>query len=487
LPSGSSLTSTAEKTIDGYKDDWCRFAADILNVRLDDQQEECLYTIQTSRRISIRSGNARGKDYVAAAASLCFLYLNYPSKVIETAPTGRQVKAIMMAEISRIYQNAVVPLGGEIMAEMIKFSEDPDWYLMAFKAGEKEQEPWSGFHSPHLMVVVTEASGVADEVFTAIEGILQADSKLVLCFNPNRLSGEAYKSIMSPAYKTMRLNCLDAPNVKAKKTIFPGQVDYFWIRNLITEKRWATPINKSAARPEENDFEFEDKWYRPNDLFRVKVLGELPKESEDVLIPLSWINAAIERWKGNHKVTGSPTYGVDVAGEGRDFTVFVHRYRNVVNKIDRYSKQDHMVTAGRIKGLLDLCEGAAANIDTIGEGAGVYSRCREQDLNVVSAKFSKSAKGLKDYSDQRTFANMRAYCYWAIRDALNPEYEENLALPPDDELTEELHEVKWSLRSNGDIIIEPKEDIKKRIGRSPDKGDALALTYFPNYGPQIFI
>lgn len=146
-----------------------------------------------------------------------------------------------------------------------------------------------------------------------------------------------------------------------------------------------------------------------------------------------------------------------------------------------------MVTAGRIKGLLDLCEGAAANIDTIGEGAGVYSRCREQDLNVVSAKFSKSAKGLKDYSDQRTFANMRAYCYWAIRDALNPEYEENLALPPDDELTEELHEVKWSLRSNGDIIIEPKEDIKKRIGRSPDKGDALALTYFPNYGPQIFI
>ena len=67
----------------------------------------------------------------------------------------------------------------------------------------------------------------------------------------------------------------------------------------------------------------------------------------------------------------------------------------------------------------------------------------------------------------------------AIRDALNPEYDFNLALPPDEELKEELHEIKWSIRSNGDIIIEEKEEIKKRLGRSPDKGDAVALSFFP--------
>jgi len=365
---------------------------------------------------------------------------------------------------------------------------------MAFKAGERDQEPWSGFHSPNLMVVVTEASGMPDEVFTAIEGILQANSKLVLCFNPNRSSGEAYKSITAPGYKAIRLNCLDAPNVKAKKTIIPGQVDYQWIKNLIFEKKWATPINKADFRREENDFEFEGQCYRPNDLFRVKVLGEIPKESDDVLIPLSWLNAAVERWNDRQneiadleETDEKRTFGVDIAGEGRDFTVIIPRVRNIVPKIDRYSKQDHMITAGRIKGLLELYPGSVAMIDTIGEGAGVFSRCKEQSLKVRSAKFSKNAKGLKDYSRQRTFANMRAYCYWAIRDALNPEYDENLALPPDDELIEELHEIKWELRSNGDIIIEPKDDIKKRLGRSPDKGDGLALTYYPNYGPQIFI
>ncbi len=72
---------------------------------------------------------------------------------------------------------------------------------------------------------------------------------------------------------------------------------------------------------------------------------------------------------------------------------------------------------------------------------------------------------------------MRAYLYWAIRDALDPALGGELALPPVDELTQDLTEVHWSTRSNGDIIIEEKEKIKKRLGRSPDYGDAVANTF----------
>lgn len=178
---------------------------------------------------------------------------------------------------------------------------------------------------------------------------------------------------------------------------------------------------------------------------------------------------------------------MDVAGEGRDSTVFAPRYDDYVGRLRSYPKSDHMETAGRIKQELEDKPDAVAFVDTIGEGAGVHSRCKEQGVKTISAKFSAGVKGRKDYSGQRTFVNARSYCYWAVRDALNPEYETALALPPDDELAEELHETRWRIRSNGDIQLEEKEEIKKRLGRSPDKADAMALSFYPEIPIQIFV
>ena len=74
---------------------------------------------------------------------------------------------------------------------------------------------------------------------------------------------------------------------------------------------------------------------------------------------------------------------------------------------------------------------------------------------------------------------MTAYHAWAVRDWLNPKNGYMAALPPDDMLAEELSEVHWSFQSNGNIIIEPKDDIKKRLKRSPDRMDALLNTFYP--------
>ena len=75
---------------------------------------------------------------------------------------------------------------------------------------------------------------------------------------------------------------------------------------------------------------------------------------------------------------------------------------------------------------------------------------------------------------------MRAYVFWAIRDWLDPKNKQNPALPPDDELMQELTEIRYKIKSDGKIIIEPKEELKKRLKRSPGKADALALTFYPN-------
>jgi len=459
-----------------FQSDWNKFARDILGVRLDRRQRRILEAIQVSRRVSVRSGHAAGKDYVAAVASLCFLYLNVPSKVINTAPTDRQVINIMMSEIARVYKSAKVTLGGDLWTHKITF-EDPDWFLLGFKTKDKKPEDWTGFHSPNLMVVITEASGIDQATFDAIEGILTGNSRLILIFNPNRTSGEAYQSTKSHLYTKFKMNCLNAVNVRAKKILIPGQVDYEWIDEKIRKPGWVVEISESEANKETYDFKWSGKWYRPNDLFLVKVMGEFPRATEDTLIPLSWIELANDRWQDLHgKGEGELKLGVDVAGMGRDLTVFAFRKSNVVEKFKTYSKQDHMVTVGKIKNALIKDEDIAF-VDSLGEGAGVYSRLAEQKVNAVGVKASESAKGLNDLTGQRTFANMRAYLYWAIRDALDPALDGELALPPIDELTQDLTEVHWSTRSNGDIIIEEKEEIKKKLGRSPDYGDAVANTF----------
>jgi hypothetical protein len=193
--------------IKSYQADWNKYIREVLGVRLDRAQRKIIASVQENRRVSVRSGHARGKDYVAAVCSVCFLSLyGEQCKVINTAPTGRQATSIMMSEIGKIYRNSKIPLDGDVLINQIKYYDKKkkpielisDWFLMAFKAGDKATEAWTGFHSPNIMVVVTEASGIQQETFDAIEGLLTGNSRLLLIFNPVRTTGEAYQSTRSP-------------------------------------------------------------------------------------------------------------------------------------------------------------------------------------------------------------------------------------------------------------------------------------------------
>jgi len=470
------ITKNDLELISSYRKDWNKYTLDVLNVRLDNKQQEVLYTIQTNKRTAIRSGHKRGKDYTAATASLCFFYLTPPCKVIQTAPSGRQVEAIMMAEIAKIHANANVPLGGRVLTNMIKFDNQKyaDWYLLGFKADHYQPEAWTGYNSPNNMIVMTEASGIDDAIFDAIEGM---DAKIVIVYNPRYTIGRAYESSKSKYWKSMKLSSLDSPNVVAKKELIPGQVTYDWVKERI--ERWCEEITKEEMDISFNDFEYEGKRYRPNDDFRIKALGEFPLESEDILIPMTWIEAAVERWKAykGKFPDGIKRIGTDVAGEGRDKTVHITRIKDVVTEVKEYSKQDHMVTAGQIKNMLSPKD--LSFIDTIGEGAGVYSRLKELKVpGIHSAKVSHSAKFLRDLTGERSFYQMRDYLGWAARDWLNPQYNSKAAIPPIPDLIEELNSIKYSYQSNGDIKIESKDDIKTRLGRSPDYYDAFVLNFY---------
>lgn len=495
------LREKALQKFSEWRKDWNMFARDVFGSLLDKEQQEIITSVQFNRMTSVASGTARGKDYVTAVASMCFMYLTPKwdskgdlignTKVALTAPTGRQVENIMQPEFSRLFNQANkrgVTLPGRLVSNDIRTKWD-EWYLTAFKADDHQHENWSGFHAVNTMFAVTEASGIAEGTFEAIEGNLQGNSRLIIVFNPNKLTGYAARSQKSTRWNKFSLNSLNATNVVEKKMIIPGQVDYEWVKDKV--ETWCTPVRKDEFNETEDDFEWEGSFYRPDDTFRKKVLGKFPKVDEDSLIPMQWIEMAVDRFKKAkvHEYNSIPSkHGVDVAGMGRDKTVFAERKDNLLlpfYSINSGGKAEHMKISGLTANKIRMNPKTIAMVDTIGEGAGVYSRLVEMgfEKQAFSCKWSekpeRNGKPLTDLTGEYQFMNLRAYCFWAVRDWLDPKNGQNAMMPYDEEFIEEATEIKWFFQSNGKIAIEKKEDIKERIGRSIDKFDATALTFGP--------
>ena len=480
-----------------WRNDWNKFVRDVFNVKLDTEQQRILRAVQEDRMVSVCSGVARGKDFVAACSAMCFMYLTPEfdlggrlianTKVALTAPSDRQIKNIMYPEIIRLFNSAKV-LPGRLVGYDIR-TDWEEWFLTGFKADEYKHEVWSGFHAANTMFIISEASGISDDTFAAIEGNLQGNSKILLVFNPNNSTGYAAKSMSSSRWSRFRLDCLNAPNVLEKKVLIKGQVDYEWVKDKVDI--WCMKIPEADMNEGSGDFLFEGQAYRPNDYFRVKVRGMFPEVSEDLLIPPLWVEIATKKWKDLTEVgfqgSGQKVYGVDVAGMGRDSSVICERQDFFVRGFERHQsigKADHMKIAGILK--IKLTDGhSLASIDTIGEGAGTYSRLLEQGFGrqAISCKYSEGAKmngvPLTDSTGQIQFLNMRAYLYWSLREWLNPANNTGAAIPPDDDLLDDLREIKYFIRSDGKIQIESKDDIKKRRGCSPDFADSLANTFYP--------
>lgn len=196
------------------------------------------------------------------------------------------------------------------------------------------------------------------------------------------------------------------------------------------------------------------------------------------VIPTAWVRAAQARWRPELKPDGPmTTVGVDVARGGKDKSVLAPRWGSWFGPLDRHPGKDTPdgQEGRRLVGQA-LLEGGEANIDVIGVGASWYDMCRDAGLHANAVNFAEGCDQL-DRTGVLRFINLRAYCYWSMREALDPEKGDGIMLPDDAELRSDLCAPKWTMRTNG-IQIESKEDIVKRIGRSPDAGDAVVLSRY---------
>lgn len=177
---------------------------------------------------------------------------------------------------------------------------------------------------------------------------------------------------------------------------------------------------------------------------------------------------------------------VDIADTGTNLSAACIRVGRLILPLLYRASQNTMRTAGWIINVYNEHQPDYVIIDYTGIGAGVYSRLHEQGYPVYSFVASWGTKR-RDRSKKLRFANLRSWCWWAMRENLMITGTDPLPLmlPPDDRLIGDLTTPRWYERSNGTIQVESKDEISKRLNRSTDAGDAAVMTLYtpPQYKP----
>lgn len=195
------------------------------------------------------------------------------------------------------------------------------------------------------------------------------------------------------------------------------------------------------------------------------------------VIPTAWIEAAQRRWQPQPPRIGMTAIGVDVAQGGADQTVIAPRYGGwyapPVRKPGKETRTGIDVAAEVVKARRNGCA-VVVDVDG-GWGGDTVARLKDNGIAVVGFKGS-GASHQRTRDGQLGFVNKRAEAWWRFREELDPNQEGGsaIALPPDASIKADLAAPRWKLTTKG-IQIESKDEIRKRLGRSPDEGDAIVM------------
>lgn len=198
------------------------------------------------------------------------------------------------------------------------------------------------------------------------------------------------------------------------------------------------------------------------------------------VIPTEWVKIAQARWEPDPPSdVEMDTVGCDPARGGRDETVLSPRYGAYF--ADQLCYPGTATPNGpAVAGLAVAAaeDGATIAVDVIGVGASVFDHLEDMKISTVAMHASEvsDSDGETDRSGMLSFVNNRSYWHWRMREALDPKKGDRLALPPCRKLLADLTAPRWKLVGKK-IQVESKDDIKERIGRSPDKGDAAIYAY----------
>ncbi|MBE7186052.1 MAG: terminase, partial [Methylobacterium mesophilicum] len=198
------------------------------------------------------------------------------------------------------------------------------------------------------------------------------------------------------------------------------------------------------------------------------------EDDEWQVIPTAWIDAAMGRWQPRDSKGPMDSMGVDVAVGGKDTFTISRRHGTWFDEMIRIPGREipqesaGPVTAGHV--IRYRKDRAPAHVDVIGWGLTTCNFLTENRVQTIAVNFARgSVAGTAD--GRLKFANLRAEIIWRMREALDPENPDPIALHPDPAVRADLAAYKWKITKAG-ILIRSKDEMKIELGRSPDDGDA---------------
>jgi hypothetical protein len=428
-------------------------------------QDEILGQLAQVRRAAVRGPHGLGKTTTNALAILWFAITREAArldwKCVTTAGSWHQLEHYLWPEVhkwaARVdwgkLETAPWRPDRELLSLNIKLTHGS-----AFAAASTRVELIEGAHADHMLFVFDESKAIKNETFDAAEGALSGDQEA-------EGGREAYALAQStPGEPQGRFY-----DIHQQK---PG-FDDWWVRWVRKEEVIAAE-RMSPKWAEQRRL----MWGVDSFVYQNRVEGAFWVSDEDAVVPLSWIEAANERWEewnraGRPVPPGHHVLGVDVARGGADKTAVARRTGSVVEWIRRWDVRDTTQIAHKLQRHMPNQTDLAV-VDVIGVGAGVVDYGRRIHLNITAFNASRRSKR-RDRSGLFQFKNQRAAMWWMLRESLDPTFDPTLAIPPDDQLVGELCAPKWT-DVGGKIYVEAKDDIRKRLGRSTDSADAVCQT-----------
>jgi len=433
---------------------------------LTDYQADILTQLVQRRRVAVRSPHGAGKTMTAAIVVLWFALTRdgvTDWKLAMTASAWRQLSLYLLPEVHKWARRLRWDKIGrppftqnELLTLNLKLSTGE-----AFAVASNDPAFIEGMHASAVCYVYDEAKAIPDGIWDATEGAFSTDG------------GNAGQEVFALAISTPgepQGRFFDIHNHK------PGLED--WQTRHITLAAAEAAGRISAAWAAQRLAQ----WGEGSAVYQNRVLGEFATSQTTGIIPLVWVEAANERWeiwteqgRPARQFTG---VGVDVGGgTGGDKITLALCYDGC--KISEIRSKafaiDPSITTMEIAGEVNaiLKKGGVAVVDVIGLGAGVQHRLTEMGRDSIPFN-AGAATNLSDASGELGFENWRAAGWWLMRELLDPQNGAEVCLPPDDALTGELTapHVK-RIGSNGKMLVESKEEIRKRLGRSTDSADAV--------------
>ena len=419
-------------------DEWQVGVLDEIGERLRKGEIEASEAIQ----IAIASGHGIGKSALVAWIILWAISTYEDTKGVVTANTENQLKTKTWAELAKWHRLCVTNLWFKFEATALfsrSAAHSKTWRVDMVSWSKDNTEAFAGLHNQgkRILLIFDEASAIDDKIWEVSEGALTDDDTEIIwcCFgNPTKNTGR-FRECFSKFRHRWFTKQIDSRTVK--------------ITNKAQIAKWV------EDHGEDSDF------------VRVRVRGVFPSASANALIGPEEVDVAMKRYYDETTYNfQARILGVDVARQGDDSSVICKRQGLVSSSFRSLKIPDIMQLAAQVALDINSWQADAIFVDgTGGYGAGVVDALRNTRYNPIEVQFAGKA------TNNRYF-NKRSEIWFEMINWIK----EGGAIPDDPELKEELCAATYTFQGDKFRLCS-KDDIKEIIGRSPDKADALALTF----------